>query len=279
MDDVAVNKVFHDHECHYYDERFAIVHDARSARRARREVQALLGRSLRDGEVVLDVGCGTGWLAAGLRRSAPQTHVIGLDLSAGMIERARAAGAWPLVQGEAGGSESAASLPIANSSVDLVVGRGVLHHLPDPVAALAEWRRVLKPNGTVVLSIEPTPTVERHGDVLVRGMLSVMRTPLAPEDEFWELAAMAANLHVFTVEELRAAATAAGFRRVELTTSAMAATLVLTASYVMHGRLPAVARRLPWRELESAGRVIDAAVLDRIVPSGMRHTVIGTLRP
>jgi hypothetical protein len=53
---VRVNRIFHDHECGYYDERFAIVHDDRSARRARREVEALLGRPLRRGEVVLDAG-------------------------------------------------------------------------------------------------------------------------------------------------------------------------------------------------------------------------------
>src|SRR5262249_17340916 len=87
---VRVNRIFHDHECGYYDERFVIEHDDRSARRARREVERLLGRPLRRGELVLDAGCGTGWLAAGLRRAAPRAQVVGLDLSAGMLGRARA---------------------------------------------------------------------------------------------------------------------------------------------------------------------------------------------
>jgi len=78
---VAVNRTFHDHECAYYDERFAIEHDARSGRQARAEVERLLGRRLRPGEVVLDPGCGTGWQAAGLRRAAAGVTVVGVDLS------------------------------------------------------------------------------------------------------------------------------------------------------------------------------------------------------
>ena len=74
---VEVNKVFHDHECAYYDERFAIVHDTASAARALAEVEGLLGRALRSGEVVLDAGCGTGWLAAGLHRARPDVTVVG----------------------------------------------------------------------------------------------------------------------------------------------------------------------------------------------------------
>ena len=275
MDEVGVNRVFHDHECHYYDERFAIVHDERSARRALREVETLLGRPLCGGEVVLDVGCGTGWLAAGLRRSAPHVRVVGLDLAAGMLERARQAGAWPLVQGLAGGGDG--GLPIRSGSVDLIVGRGVLHHLPDPLGALAEWRRALRPGGVVVLSSEPTPVVERHGDLLVRAMLAVLRTPLTPEDDFWELAAMAANLHVFTLAEMRALATGAGFASTDLRSESVAATLVLTASYVLHGRRPALARRLPWRDAESAARAIDAHLLDHVVPERWRHGVVGRL--
>lgn len=270
VEPLAVNRVFHDHECHYYDERFAIVHDRRSARRARREVEGLLGRRLGDGERVLDVGCGTGWLAAGLRRAGLR-DTVGLDVSAGMLGRARAAGAWPLVQADAG------RLPLADASVDVVAGRGVLHHVPDVEAALGEWRRVLRPGGAVVLSSEPTPAVDTHSAVLVRGLLTLLRRPLPPEEDFWEVASMAANLHVFTPADLAAAAGRAGFSAVRVRPAGFVATLVLTASYVVHGRAPALARRLPWRYLEAAGRSLDAAVADRLLPARLRHTVTARL--
>jgi ubiquinone/menaquinone biosynthesis C-methylase UbiE len=313
---VRVNRVFHDHECAYYDERFAIVHDARSARQARAEVERLLGRALRPGEVVLDPGCGTGWQAAGLRRagtaaagSSPRLGgavagtvlpgglrgsvaglaalaqfrdpgratpgtctVIGVDLSAGMLDRARAAGAWPLLQADA------TRLPLAGGSVDVVVSRGVLHHLPDVPAALAEWRRVLRPGGAVVIASEPTPAVERHAAPLVRALLAALRRPLTGEEDFWEVASMAANLHVFTPDGLARTARAAGFAEAALTTADLLSTLVLTASYVTHGRRRELARRVPWRGLETAGRWLDRLVVDRVLAERSRHTVVGVLR-
>jgi ubiquinone/menaquinone biosynthesis C-methylase UbiE len=268
---VEVNRIFHDHECSYYDERFGIRHDHRSALDARGEVEGLLGRSLRPGEVVADVGCGTGWLAAGLRRTAPEVTTIGVDLSAGMLGKARAAGAWPLARAEA------TRLPLRDASVDVVVCRGVLHHLPDVAAALREWRRALRPGGAVVVASEPTPAVERHGAVLVRALLPLLRRPLAPEEDFWEVAAMAANLHVFTPQDIAAAATAAGYRAVEVRTSGFAETLAMTASYVAQGRRPAL-RRLPWGAILDAGRALDRTVADRLVPATARHTVTGVLR-
>jgi ubiquinone/menaquinone biosynthesis C-methylase UbiE len=272
-DAVRVNRIFHDHECHYYDERFAVGHDARSAHRARREVERLLGRRLRRGEVVVDAGCGTGWLAAGLRRAAPQAQVIGVDLSAGMLSRARAAGGWPLLQADA------QRLPLGDATVDLVVSRGVLHHLPDVPAALAEWRRVLRPSGAVVVTSEPTPTVERHGRLLVRGLLPLLRRPLSAEQDFWEVASMAANLHVFTPAELAGMAREAGFRSTWLGTADFLSTLLLTASYLTHGRRPGLARRVPWRRLAAAASAVDALVVDRLLPEALRHTVVGVLRP
>lgn len=271
---IKVNQIFHDHECAYYDERFAIVHDARSAGRARAEVELLLGRRLRSGDRILDAGCGTGWLAAGLRRSAPPGMlVVGADLSAGMLDRARAAGADPLVRCDAG------RLPLPDGSVDVVATRGVLHHLPDVPAALGEWRRVLRPGGAVVVTSEPTPAVERHGEVLVRGLLGVLRRPLSAEEDFWEVASMAANLHVFTAEGLAAQARAAGYTDVRLTTRHFATTLLLTASYVTHGRRAALARRLPWRAAERVAARTDEWLWDRVLPPRLRHTVAGVLRP
>jgi ubiquinone/menaquinone biosynthesis C-methylase UbiE len=273
LDAVGVNRVFHDHECRYYDDRFAIVHDARTARQALRDIESLLGRALRPGERVLDAGCGTGYLAAGLRRARPDVFVSGADLSGGMLANARAAGAEALVQADAG------RLPFAAESFDLVVARGVLHHLPDVAAALGEWRRVLRPDGAVVLVSEPTPTVERHGAVLVRGLLAALRRPLTAEEDFWEVASMAANLHVFTPEQLGALARAAGYGDVALTTTDFADTLLITASYVVWGRAPALARRLPWRAADDLARAADRAVWNRLLPASWRHTVAGVLRP
>ena len=275
MDAVAINRVFHDHECVYYDERFAIRHDQRAGRRARREIEQALGRSLRDGELIVDVGCGTGWYAAGLRASCaelPRLQVVGVDLSTGMLATARAAGASPLVQADA------SRLPLGTGSVDVIVTRGVLHHLPSISAAFTEWRRVLRPAGEVVISSEPTPTVDRHGELFLRALLPLLRRPLSPEEDFWEVASMAANLHVFTVEQLAEAAELSGFAEARLQTTGFLATLVLTASYVVHGRRPGLARLLPWRAMEEIGRRTDTAVLDRALPSRWRHTVVGVLR-
>ena len=275
MDSVALNKVFHDHECSYYDERFGIVHDESSAAAAESEVTTLLGRALRPGEIVLDVGCGTGWFAAGLQRARPDLTVLGLDLSAGMLSKARAAGAGDLVQGDGTG------LPFADATFDVVVGRGVLHHLPDPLSALIEWRRVMRPDGAVVLSSEPTPIVETHGAWLLKGLLALpgMRGGLPPEDEFCELAAMAANLHTFTAAELIGLCRDAGFGEIEIATSGFAETLAMTASYATHGHNPALARRVPWRRITSAGARADAWVWDRVLPSRWRHTLTGRLQP
>lgn len=273
MDPVALNKVFHDHECTYYDERFAIVHDEASARTALDEVETLLGGPLDRGATVLDVGCGTGWFAAGLQRARPGVRVVGLDLSTGMLQRARSAGASRLVQGDA------TALPLPDDCVDVVVGRGVLHHLPEPAAALVEWRRVLRPVGAVVLSSEPTPVVEQHGAWLLTVLLRLpgLRGGLSERDEFWELAAMAANLHTFTRDELSALAREAGYRQVDLAVSGFAETLVMTASYATHGHAPAAARRVPWRRLVDASAAADRLLFDRALPARWRHTLTGRL--
>jgi ubiquinone/menaquinone biosynthesis C-methylase UbiE len=93
----------------------------------------------------VDVGCGTGLMSAML--AAQGRQVVGVDLSAAMIAQARRRSGSSATFIEA----DAESLPIASSSVDAVVNLISLHHYPDPSRAIAEFRRVLRPGGRLVL--------------------------------------------------------------------------------------------------------------------------------
>ncbi|MGH3440594.1 MAG: class I SAM-dependent methyltransferase, partial [Nitriliruptorales bacterium] len=138
---------FHDVECVTYDARFGIACDGRGARGAAREAARLLG----DGRLgrILDVGCGTGFLGLGLLASGRATELHAVDISEGMLERARSNADTLGVRARLVRA-SATRLPFPDAAFDAVVTRGVLHHLHDPVGALREWRRVVRPGGPVL---------------------------------------------------------------------------------------------------------------------------------
>ena len=97
---------------------------------------------------VLDVGTGTGFLAlllAGLGHS-----VKGLDLSPGMVEQAQRNAAERGLAAEFAVGD-AESLPEPDAAFDVLVNRNVLWTLPRPEAAVADWQRVLKPGGLIVV--------------------------------------------------------------------------------------------------------------------------------
>jgi ubiquinone/menaquinone biosynthesis C-methylase UbiE len=115
-----------------------------------RPVQDAVVTRLRRGSAraVLDLGCGTGQLAARLRRELPGARVVGCDFSRGMLEHGRARdGGTAWVQGDAG------RLPFRRAAFDVVVSTEAFHWFPDQPAALAEIRRVLRPGGRLVLAL------------------------------------------------------------------------------------------------------------------------------
>ncbi len=93
---------------------------------------------------VLEVGCGTGLL---LRRLAPMAReAVGVDLSPGMLAKARARG-LTVVEGDA------RALPFPEGRFDVAVSFKTLPHVPDLAGSLRELARVVRPGGFVVAEV------------------------------------------------------------------------------------------------------------------------------
>jgi ubiquinone/menaquinone biosynthesis C-methylase UbiE len=116
----------------------------------------------------LDVGCGTGFLALLLAHLGHR--VAGVDVAEEMLRLARekAAAAGRAIAFRPADAER---LPFEDASFDLIVERHVIWTLPDPHGALAEWGRVLRPGGRLVL-IEGAWQTTGHADyALIRDAL------------------------------------------------------------------------------------------------------------
>jgi ubiquinone/menaquinone biosynthesis C-methylase UbiE len=97
---------------------------------------------------VLDVGCGTGFLALLLAELGHR--VTGIDLAPQMLNLARQKGREKQLTVQFR-LENAASLSDPDGTYDLVVARHVIWNLPDPARAVGEWLRVLRPGGRLAL--------------------------------------------------------------------------------------------------------------------------------
>jgi ubiquinone/menaquinone biosynthesis C-methylase UbiE len=114
-----------------------------------RPIFALL--AVQEGEMILDVGCGTGGAVRALASQVgDRGRVIGIDASAIMIAEAekRAAGLTLPIDYRVA---DAHALPFADNSFDGCYAIGVFEILPDPRRALAEMVRVLRPGGRLVI--------------------------------------------------------------------------------------------------------------------------------
>jgi SAM-dependent methyltransferase len=104
---------------------------------------------LRAGDLALDVGCGTGRALPALAAAVgPAGRVIGLDLTPDMLVAARAAGRGDyadLILADA------RRLPVADAAADAIFAAGLVQHLPDPAAGLAELARVTRRGGRLLI--------------------------------------------------------------------------------------------------------------------------------
>jgi SAM-dependent methyltransferase len=156
--------------------------------------------SIRPGETVLDLGSGAGFdcfLAA--RRLAGTGRVIGVDMTAAMITKARAnaaKGEFRNVEFRLGEIEA---LPVADASVDLIISNCVINLSPEKERVFREAFRVLKAGGRLAIA-------------------DVVATKPLPPPLRAKLAAIGACVGgACLVDDLRAMLAAAGFQRIEIT--------------------------------------------------------------
>ncbi|MFI9645563.1 class I SAM-dependent methyltransferase [Streptomyces sp. NPDC052040] len=104
---------------------------------------------LREGDRVLDAGCGTGRALPPLRTAVgPSGVVVGIDLTPAMLEAAVRAGRngdGHLVLADV------AALPLGTDCLDAVFAAGLIAHLPAPAQNLRELARVVRPGGLLAL--------------------------------------------------------------------------------------------------------------------------------
>lgn len=104
---------------------------------------------LREGDRVLDAGCGTGRALPPLRGAVGGSGVVvGADLTPAMLEAAVRAGrdrdGWLLLA-------DVSALPLRSGSLDAVFAAGLVAHLSDPARDLRELARVVRPGGVLAL--------------------------------------------------------------------------------------------------------------------------------
>jgi len=99
---------------------------------------------------ILDVGCGTGSLLAGLARSG-FTSLAGVDLAPRMLDVAREKLSAQHAHADLRVADAEDSLPWTSESFDIAALTAALHHFYRPHDALREIRRVLRPGGRLLV--------------------------------------------------------------------------------------------------------------------------------
>ena len=222
-----VNVRYHDLAADGYDGKWGISFDERGAQQVLGKMEKALGARPQPFGRSLEIGAGTGYFTINLAQAGLIEHAAATDISQGMLDALSASAEKRGVEVETARCE-AAELPFPDDSFDLVFGHAVLHHLPDLDAAFREFRRVLRPGGTVVFCGEPS----RYGDQLAsypkraahalapvwrRLIGAAERTNGSVESKDEHHLEQFVDVHAFTPGDLERHASQAGFESVRIT--------------------------------------------------------------
>jgi ubiquinone/menaquinone biosynthesis C-methylase UbiE len=268
------NARYHDAVAGVYDEKWGISYGEVGRAQVVAKVSKALGTTPARFGRGLEIGAGTGYFTLNLLRAGVIREALATDISPGMLDvLAESAGSLGLPVEVA--RCDATELPVPDSSIDLVFGHAVLHHLPNLDDAFSEFRRVLRPGGTLVFCGEPS----FYGDLLAavpkRAALAVAplwravmragarrngREPLGDEGKL----EMVVDVHAFTPSRLGGHARRAGFDSVRVSGEELAASWFGWINRSLEST--AVSDEVPWIWRQYAYRgYLALQALDRVV--------------
>lgn len=158
-----------------------------------RDLEGMMIQELIKGSTILELGCGA-------TKTVP--NAVGIDIIPnGQQIPNLGPGALSVADIQA---DVSVALPLANASADTIIGRHVLEHCVDIVHCLKEWRRVLKPNGRLILAVPD------------EGLNSTI--PMNPE-----------HVHAFNQQSLEKILTLIGYRVIENKPSQNGVSFVIAA--------------------------------------------------
>ncbi len=104
------------------------------------------------GKSVLDAGCGTGIFSIIFANNGAE-HVTGIDISEGSLQTAQDLKEKFDLENVQLQKQDMLALPFPDESFDIVWAWGTVHHTTDPLEAITELIRVLKPSGSILLAV------------------------------------------------------------------------------------------------------------------------------
>jgi ubiquinone/menaquinone biosynthesis C-methylase UbiE len=120
---------------------------------------------------VLDAGTGTARIPILICQRCPQWQITAIDLAQFMLQigtkNVKEAGLEQQITLEL---IDAKQLPYPNGQFDMVISNSLIHHLPDPLPFLKELKRILKPNGAILIRDLIRPPSEEVINTLVEGI-------------------------------------------------------------------------------------------------------------
>jgi malonyl-CoA O-methyltransferase len=193
-----MNRVFDPRQVRRAFSRASASYDAAAA--LQHEGEARLLESLdyledRVPDTILDLGCGPGHAAAAMRKRWPRARVIAMDLALPMLQQARPGSgrgtlswsplSWsPLQKPIDRINADARALPLADNSVDVLFCNLCLQWVEDLPAAFAGFRRVLKPQGLLLVSTFGPDTLQELRDAFASADNAPHVSPFVPIAQF-----------------------------------------------------------------------------------------------